>query len=260
MNKTIFFSATVAVGLLGSAWGVAAAEKVDFNKDIRPILELNCTKCHGPEQHKGKLRLDSKEAALKGGDNGPALVPGKPAESKMYASTILPPDHDDVMPPKKEGHLSQGQTDLIKNWIQAGADWPAGVTLAVIRKVDFEKDIQPILEFNCVACHRETYDKGGLRLETKALALKGGETGPGLVPGNKAKSLLYTAVSAASDDRPPGELDRSGRILAGRHYPDREKEGGGYRSERGIDRHGDSQINPLEAGRPFGSGDESLHQ
>src|SRR3954471_13106570 len=129
MNKTIFVSATIAIGLLGSAWGLSAAEKVDFNKDVKPILELNCTKCHGPEQHKGKLRLDSKEAALKGGENGNALVPGKPQDSKMYTSIILPADHDDVMPPKKEGVLSKAQTETIKNWIEQGADWPQGVSL-----------------------------------------------------------------------------------------------------------------------------------
>src|ERR1051325_7699011 len=190
MNKAIFFIAAMATVLIGTRSALQAAEKVDFNKEIKPILELNCTKCHGPEQHKGKLRLDSKEAALKGGENGSALVPGKPEESKIYTSTILPPDHDDVMPPKKEGHLSKGQTDLIKRWIQQGADWPAGVTLAVVRKVDFEKDIQPILEFNCVACHREGHNKGGLRLDTKATAMMGGESGTGIVPGNQTKSLV----------------------------------------------------------------------
>ncbi|HUR47207.1 MAG TPA: SUMF1/EgtB/PvdO family nonheme iron enzyme [Candidatus Saccharimonadales bacterium] len=200
MNKAIFLTAAVGLMINGTFLASQAAETVDFSKDIRPILELNCTKCHGPEQHKGKLRLDSREAALKGGDNGPALVPGKPEESKLYTSTVLPPDHDDVMPPKKEGHLSKGQTDLIKGWIQQGADWPAGVTLVVVRKVDFEKDIQPILEFNCVACHRETHDKGGLRLDNKMAAFKGGESGAGIVPRNKAKSFIYTSVTAPVDD------------------------------------------------------------
>ena len=89
--------------LVTTTGSLRAAEKVDFNKDIKPILEINCTKCHGPEQQKGKLRLDSREAALKGGENGNALVPGKPQDSKMYTSITLPADHDDVMPPKKEG-------------------------------------------------------------------------------------------------------------------------------------------------------------
>ena len=79
-----------------------AADPVDFTKQVKPLLELNCVKCHGEDQQKGKFRLDTREGALKGGSNGTALVPGKPAESKLYMSTTLAPDHDDVMPPKKD--------------------------------------------------------------------------------------------------------------------------------------------------------------
>ncbi|MDB6031728.1 MAG: hypothetical protein JWM16_2066 [Verrucomicrobiales bacterium] len=177
-----------------------AAERVDFNKEVKPILELNCTKCHGPEQQKGKLRLDSKESALKGGENGNALVPNKPQDSKMYTSVILPADHDDVMPPKKEGLLSKAQTDTIKNWIEQGAEWPQGLNLTVVRKVNFAKDIQPILEFNCVACHREGHAKGLLRLDVKEKAFAGGDSGPAIVPGNKAKSLVYTSTAVSEND------------------------------------------------------------
>ncbi|HEY0456324.1 MAG TPA: SUMF1/EgtB/PvdO family nonheme iron enzyme [Verrucomicrobiae bacterium] len=200
MNIRVLLSAG-AVGAM-AAWAAQsrAAEKLDFARDIRPILEINCTKCHGPEQQKGKLRLDTREGALKGGENGAVLVPGKSQESKIYTSTILPADHDDVMPPKKEGQLSKVQTDLLKTWIEQGADWPAGVSLGVIRKVDFVKDVQPILEFNCVACHKEGHAKGGLRLDNHEQAFKGGESGPAIVPGSKSKSLVYTSVTAPVND------------------------------------------------------------
>lgn len=197
MNKATFLTAAAAIL---SAASLSAAEKVDFNKDIRPILEVNCTKCHGPEQQKAKLRLDSKEAALKGGENGKALVPGKPQESKLYTTTILPEDHDEVMPPPKEGLLSKTQTDLLKAWIEQGADWPQGATLGVIRKVNFVKDIKPILEFNCVACHREGHAKGLLQLDVKEKAFAGGDSGrAGIVPGNKAKSPVYTTTTLPAD-------------------------------------------------------------
>src|SRR5262245_52776843 len=58
----------------------AVDKKVDFAKDIEPILAANCIKCHGPEKQKSGFRLDSREAAIKGGDGGAALVPGKSAE------------------------------------------------------------------------------------------------------------------------------------------------------------------------------------
>src|SRR5947199_3301862 len=54
----------------------AEEKKVDFAKEIQPILSENCIKCHGPEKQKGKLRLDSREAALKGGTDGEVLIPG----------------------------------------------------------------------------------------------------------------------------------------------------------------------------------------
>ena len=141
---------------------------MDFTKEIRPILEQSCIKCHGTEKPKGKLNLTTRAEAIKGGDNGTSLVPGKPDESSFYKLTILPPDHDDVMPPQpKEKMLTKPQTDLLKAWIEEGAKWPDDVTLSAVRRVDFVKDIQPILEFNCVSCHREGSKKGGLRMDEK---------------------------------------------------------------------------------------------
>ncbi|MEN9575211.1 MAG: hypothetical protein RL514_3066 [Verrucomicrobiota bacterium] len=106
-----------------------AATKPDFAKDIGPVLAKNCIECHGPEKQKGKLRLDSKEAAFKGGDSGlTGIVPGKSADSRIYKVITLAKGHDDIMPPKGEP-LSKATTDLIKAWIDAGAEWPAGVKL-----------------------------------------------------------------------------------------------------------------------------------
>lgn len=101
-----------------------AASKVDFAKDVWPLLEKNCLECHGAEKQKGKLRLDSKEAAFKGGENGVVIVAGKGDESPFYKRTTLARDHDDVMPPKGEG-LSKAQQAVLKQWIDEGAVWVA---------------------------------------------------------------------------------------------------------------------------------------
>ena len=71
-----------ATFLLASLLGVAAQDKVDFNRDVRPILSANCFKCHGPDakQRKAKLRLDQEESA----HTKRAIVPGRPADSKMW--------------------------------------------------------------------------------------------------------------------------------------------------------------------------------
>ena len=67
-----------------------AAEKVSFNRDIRPILSDICFACHGPDvaKVKGGLRLDNKESAMKGGESGPAIVPGKPEASEVYKRLV----------------------------------------------------------------------------------------------------------------------------------------------------------------------------
>ena len=114
----------VAVALICSANGQARAEdKVDFAKQIQPILRQNCVKCHGSEKQKGKLRLDSKEVAMKGGKDGVVIVAGDADKSELYRRITLPKGHDDIMP--NEGDpLSKEQTDLVRAWINQGADWP----------------------------------------------------------------------------------------------------------------------------------------
>jgi Leucine-rich repeat (LRR) protein len=109
---------------LAPAPATRAAAKPDFAKEILPILEKNCFECHGAEKQKGKLRMDTREALLKGGDTGVALVAGKSTESLMIQRVLLPRDNDEAMPPKGDG-LTKAQQDLLKAWIDSGADWPA---------------------------------------------------------------------------------------------------------------------------------------
>ena len=125
-TKNIFLTVTGILGL--GAGQILADDKVDFVKDIQPILQKICVECHGPEKQKGKLRLDSKEAALKGGTDGVVLVPGKAADSDLYRRITLPPGHDDIMPNKGEP-LTKAQTDLFKDWINQGAVWPDNVVI-----------------------------------------------------------------------------------------------------------------------------------
>src|SRR3954452_22894345 len=112
MKRQLFM--VVAGGVIGSAsFAGFAAEKIDFAQDVKPILESACLSCHGPEKPKGNLRLDTRAGALKGGDKGTALVPGKPADSRVYTSTTLPLGHEDIMPPKGNP-LARTQTDVLR--------------------------------------------------------------------------------------------------------------------------------------------------
>ncbi|MCM8538590.1 MAG: PSD1 and planctomycete cytochrome C domain-containing protein [Lentisphaeraceae bacterium] len=97
---------------------------VDFKKDIEPIFEQKCSKCHGEKKQKSDLRLDSRQNLLVGGDLGkPTVVPGKPAESTLVKLISLDEDHDDIMPPKGSP-LSKDEIKLITDWISEGAIMP----------------------------------------------------------------------------------------------------------------------------------------
>jgi mono/diheme cytochrome c family protein len=119
-NTIVMMTAAFA---LTAASLTAAESKVDFAKDIQPILQQNCVKCHGAEKQKGKLRLDSREAALKGGKGGPSLVSGDAAKSDFVRRVNLPKSDDDFMPSEGEP-LSKAQLALINDWINQGAVWP----------------------------------------------------------------------------------------------------------------------------------------
>jgi formylglycine-generating enzyme required for sulfatase activity/mono/diheme cytochrome c family protein len=201
MNRPIAVLGIVG-GWLASSWTLAAADPVDFNRQIKPIFEANCVSCHGAERPKGAFRMLTREDIIKGGDDGTGLVPGEPDKSPIYTSMILSADHEDVMPPPQQGGPLPGEiAAVVRQWIAEGAKWPEGVKLEQVQRIDFVKDVQPILEFNCVACHREGEAKGKLRLDTKEEAFTSGEYyGPTIVPFEPEKSRSYTSTILPEDD------------------------------------------------------------
>ena len=92
-----------------------------FDKEIKPIFDKSCIKCHGAEKQKGKLRLDTLEATLKGGENGESVVKGNSAKSP-FVHTIARLDPDAAMPPDGKGDpLSKEQVGIVRAWIDQGA-------------------------------------------------------------------------------------------------------------------------------------------
>jgi len=204
----------------------ALSRSVDFAKDVQPILEKSCLKCHNTEKAKGKLILDTREHALKGGDIGPDIVVGDSAKSPLIHFTARLVE-DSEMPPIGKGEaLSKEQVGILRAWIDQGAKWPEEVVLresgegtelsgavgtprptsevslppAANRKVDFVKDIQPIFSSRCYECHAEKKQEAQFRLDAKEIALKGGELGPAIVPGKSDESLLIRAVAGVKPD------------------------------------------------------------
>jgi hypothetical protein len=100
----------------------AATRKIEFQRDIVPILNAHCLKCHGPEKQKNGLRLDRKADAFAGGDSGPPILPGKSAQSRLI-QLVAGIELDNRMPPKGDA-LTPAEIGLLRAWIDQGADWP----------------------------------------------------------------------------------------------------------------------------------------
>ncbi len=128
----------------------ADTKRVSFNHDVRPLLSEYCLNCHGfdDKTRKGGLRLDQREDALRGGKSGhAALLPGKSAESEIIRR-LLTADPDDIMPPPKmDRTLTAAQINLLKRWVDEGAEYephwafitPATPPFPEVRKKDWAR-------------------------------------------------------------------------------------------------------------------------
>lgn len=134
MKKQAAF--VLAAGLSGIAlFAPTSASAVDFEKEILPILDAKCMKCHETEhtdgtgklkKPKGGLVIDNVEGFKKGGkEHGDKnLVPGKSAESRFYVVTTLPISDEYFMPPEgKADPLTDAEKELLKKWIDEGANF-----------------------------------------------------------------------------------------------------------------------------------------
>jgi mono/diheme cytochrome c family protein len=102
-----------------------SATPITYEKDIKPIFEKSCVKCHSGDKPKSKLDLTTLANAIKGGKNAPNIVPGKSGESTMVYAIANIGDEDDFMPPPnnkaKIAPLTKEQIGIIRAWIDQGA-------------------------------------------------------------------------------------------------------------------------------------------
>ncbi len=105
-----------------------AGGKVQFTRDIKPIFDASCVKCHGRGKAKGGFSLETRELFLKGGDNGAPVLAGKSAES-LLVELVAGFDPDKIMP-EKGSKLTPKQIGLLRAWIDQGMSWDEGVTFA----------------------------------------------------------------------------------------------------------------------------------
>ena len=119
---------TLFLSLPGLALAYEQATPFDA---ARTVLEVRCLECHTQEKAKGDLVFTTRGGMIKGGESGPSLTPGNPAESEMLKRVRLAANDDDRMPPKKDCEpLAAAEIDALSRWIEAGAPWPEGEVLS----------------------------------------------------------------------------------------------------------------------------------
>lgn len=154
------------------------------------ILRSRCFGCHNPKTAQSNLDLTSPESALRGGDRGPAIVPGHSGESLVYqfASRQGRP----FMPPAGK-QLSPEELNILAAWIDGGATWPQASL--------FTSTIKPLLEQKCVNCHHPGPRKAsGLDLTSREKLLEGGDHGPAVNLENPESSSLIARLRHTGSD------------------------------------------------------------
>jgi hypothetical protein len=196
------FSRALVVGLQVLASAIAlpfcmqtsgTAKPVNFTTDVQPVLASNCTSCHGSATRIKEMNLSTLDGVLKGSESGPVVIPGKPDESRLYQVV-----RDGKMPMGK-ARLNEVELDVIRSWIESLAltsTQPAAPPEEVT-----EHDVIPIMYLRCTVCHGLRRQEGGLDLRSSASMLKGGNSGPAIVPGHPEQSLLLKRIQ--SGDMPP---------------------------------------------------------
>jgi cytochrome c553 len=180
-------------------WDGAAAggEELDYERDIVPVLRGHCLRCHGPDTRKGELDLSTARGVWRGSESGVVVRAGQPDESRLLEVVV-----SGEMPPEGEGEpLAPEQAELIRRWIQLQAAKPAPAVAT--EAVPNQHQVLPILLSQCAACHGRQAQEGGLDVRHLASLLKGGKSGPALVPGKPDQSGLVQRIRAGQ--MPPRE-------------------------------------------------------
>ena len=107
---------------------------------IQPILQTKCYSCHGKNKQKGKLRMDDSLRLMKGGKDGPVIIPGNAEKSEMGKRLSLPREDDDHMPPKEKPQTTEQEIALIHWWIKSGASFDKKV-----KQLDQPEELKPAL-------------------------------------------------------------------------------------------------------------------
>jgi hypothetical protein len=121
LAATSGFSAALLNGVVVH-FASAQDRRVDFRRDIEPILRANCYQCHGAKKASAQLRMDNKELAMKGGISGAVIIPGNSGDSRLMKRILG--EGDEARMPMGRDPLKPAQIELIRKWLDQGAEWP----------------------------------------------------------------------------------------------------------------------------------------
>jgi uncharacterized protein DUF1553/uncharacterized protein DUF1549/cytochrome c len=195
--------ATILVFLIGFQCSFVAqvSQAPTFESAILPVLEARCIACHSGQTPQAQLNLQTKSAIIAGGKSGRAIVVGSSEKSLLVEKVV-----SGSMPPAGE-KLTGTEIALIRLWIDKGAPTDGEMSQSAAKKPAAEiteNEVMPIFQMRCTVCHGKRRQEGGLDLRTQASRLKGGKSGPALVPGKPDESLLMKKV--LSGEMPPAKM------------------------------------------------------
>ena len=193
----LFALATALPGPFTSSAVAAPPAASIYETDIQPLLVARCGRCHANGKTKGKLDLGSLAGIQQGSESGAVVVPGKPNKSLLVE--VL---SEGAMPPDGKNRPTAAEVARITDWVRRGARTRYGAFS--VKATLTQEDVLPILFTRCVVCHGGRQQKGGLDLRTRQSMLKGGKTGPAIVPGKPEESLLVKKIH--DRDMPPPRL------------------------------------------------------
>lgn len=174
-----------------------------FQTDLLPILRTHCLRCHNSEARMAGLDLSTKASLFRGSASGSVLVPGRPQESPLYRMV-----HQGLMPPDQQTEPSPSEVAILRDWIASlpvpGSPEHSHASQAQLPKVS-QRDVIPLMLLHCTACHGQRIQEAGLDLRSKASMLKGGKSGPAIVPGKPDESLIVQRIRAR--EMPPSERE-----------------------------------------------------
>jgi hypothetical protein len=209
----------------------SAAEPVDYLRDIKPVLTKHCYSCHGPQKQKAGLRVDTAAAAIKGGNSGAAILPGK-SDKSLLIQALTGTNKDVQRMPPREPHLSAEQVATIKRWIDEGAKAPPGEKAEETKVASKHWAFQPIVRATEPAVQHAKWVRNPIdrfilaRLEKEKLA-PAGEADRVTLIRRLSLDLLglpptpEEVQAFVNDTRPDAYEKLVDRLLASPHYGER---------------------------------------